>query len=218
MENQITQSLKSKAMALLDAGKLSQALKKAQLGIKKFPKDSDYQAIAGFVLTEMKQYRKSIPYFVEASRMKPDDPQFAENLANALMQTGQIVQALTYAEKKIERFPNNRELTRVIDEIQRQGENWRSIIQFTTHKLASDPDNAELLSKRARAYQSIGFVEESTRDIQRAYELAAKNTTIALQMAINLHQAGDRAQAIKVLQNIPKPIPTTRMPCCNPQY
>ncbi|WP_171228388.1 tetratricopeptide repeat-containing sulfotransferase family protein [Ruegeria sp. HKCCA4008] len=189
-------------MALLDAGRLPQALKKAQLGIKKFPKDSDYQAIAGFVLTEMKQYRKSIPHFIEASRMKPDDPQFAENLANALMQTGQIVQALTYAEKKIERFPNNRELTRVIDEIQRQGENWRSIIQFTTHKLASDPDNAELLSKRARAYQSIGFVEESTRDIQRAYELAAKNTTIALQMAINLHQAGDRAQAIKVLQNI----------------
>ena len=54
MENQTTQSLKSKALALLDAGKLPQALKKAQLGVKKFPKDSDYHAIAGFVLTEMK--------------------------------------------------------------------------------------------------------------------------------------------------------------------
>ncbi|WP_253283450.1 tetratricopeptide repeat-containing sulfotransferase family protein [Ruegeria atlantica] len=189
-------------MALLDAGKLSQALKKAQLGIKKFPKDSDYQAIAGFVLTEMKQYRKSIPYFVEASRMKPDDPQFAENLANALMQTEQIARALAYAEKKIEQFPNNRELMRVIDEIQREGKNWRSIVEFTTHKLASDPDNPELLAKRARAYDQMGFVEESTLDIQRAYELAPENTVVAFQKAVNLHQAGDKKGSLKIFEDI----------------
>ncbi|WP_253282458.1 MULTISPECIES: tetratricopeptide repeat protein [Ruegeria] len=205
-------------MALLDAGKLPQALKKAQLGIKKFPKDSDYQAIAGFVLTEMKQYRKSIPHFIEASRMKPDDPQFAENLANALMQTGQILQALTYAEKKIERFPNNRELTRVIDEIQRQGENWRSIIQFTTHKLASDPNNAELLSKRARAFQSIGFVEESTRDIQRAYELAQRTQLLHCKWPSICIRPVTEPKRSKFCKTSWKPIPTTRMPCCNPQY
>ncbi|WP_253283772.1 tetratricopeptide repeat protein [Ruegeria sp. HKCCD6428] len=205
-------------MALLDAGKLPQALKKAQLGIKKFPKASDYQAIAGFVLTEMKQYRKSIPHFIEASRMKPDDPQFSENLANALMQTGQILQALTYAEKKIERFPNNRELTRVIDEIQRQGENWRSIIQFTTHKLASDPNNAELLSKRARAFQSIGFVEESTRDIQRAYELAQRTQLLHCKWPSICIRPVTEPKRSKFCKTSWKPIPTTRMPSCNPQY
>ncbi|WP_298854483.1 tetratricopeptide repeat-containing sulfotransferase family protein [uncultured Ruegeria sp.] len=189
-------------MALLDAGKLPQALKKAQLGIKKFPNDSDYQAIAGFVLTEMKQYRKSIPHFVEASRMKPDDPQFAENLANALMQTEQISRALAYAEKKIEKFPNNRELMRVIDEIQREGKNWRSIVEFTTHKLTSDPDNPELLAKRARAYHHMGFVEESTLDIQRAYDLAPENTVVAFQKAVNLHQAGDKEGSLKILGDI----------------
>ena len=74
MQNQTANTLKSKAVAALDAGKLNQALKKAQLGTKKFPKDSDFHAISGFVLTEMKQYKKSIPHFIEASRMKPDDP------------------------------------------------------------------------------------------------------------------------------------------------
>lgn len=189
-------------MALLDAGKLPQALKKAQLGIKKFPKDCDYQAIAGFVLTEMKQYKRSIPHFVQASRMKPDDPQFVENLANALMQTGQISQALTFAEQKIEKFPGNKELTRVIDEIKRNGRNWRSIIEYATHKLESDPDNPELLSKRARAYARIGFLEENTRDVARAYELAPEVPNIALRKAVDLHQSGEKQRAKKILNDI----------------
>ncbi len=84
----------------MNAGKLPQALKKAQLGAKKFPKDADYHTIAGFVLTQMERYKQSIPHFVEASRIKPDDVQIVENLANALMQTGQIPKALGYAEEK----------------------------------------------------------------------------------------------------------------------
>ncbi len=195
-------------MALLDAGKLPQALKKAQLGIKKFPKDSDYQAIAGFVLTEMKQYKRSIPHFVEASRMKPDDPQFAENLANALMQTGQVSKALSYAEQMAEKFPRNKELARVIEEIQRQGKNWRSIIQYTTHKLETDPDNPKFLSKRANAYGRIGFVDDNTRDVSRAYELAPNNLGIAFQKAINLHQSGDKEGMLSILNDILDANPT----------
>lgn len=195
-------------MALLDAGKLPQALKKAQLGIKKFPKDSDYQAIAGFVLTEMKQYKRSIPHFLEASRMKPDDPQFAENLANALMQTGQISKALSYAEQMAEKFPRNKELARVIEEIQSQGKNWRSIIQSTTHKLETDPDNAKLLSKRAKAYGHIGFVEDSARDVSRAYDLAPENLGIAHQKAIDLHQSGDKEGMLAILNGILSVDPT----------
>ena len=111
MAQQTPNTLKSKALSDLGAGKLPQALKKAQLGIKKFPKDSDYQAIAGFVLTEMERYKQAVPHFAAASRMKPDEAQFVENLANALMQTGQIPRALSYAEHKLQQFPGNKELT-----------------------------------------------------------------------------------------------------------
>jgi len=98
MPQQSASELKNKALRDLDAGKLPQALKKAQLGIKKFPKDTDFLAISGFVLTEMEQYKKSVPLFAEASRRKPDHAEYVENLANALMQSGQVAQALTYAE------------------------------------------------------------------------------------------------------------------------
>ena len=182
-------------MADLEAGKLPQALKKAQLGIKKFPKDSDFQAIAGFVLTEMKQYKRSLPHFVEASRLKPGDPQFAENIANALMQTGQISKALEYVEQKSEKFPGNKELARVVEEIKRQGKNWRSIIDYNTAKLEKDPDNADLLQARARAYGKIGFVHEDSRDIERAYELEPDKPAIALRKSILLHQSGDKQAA-----------------------
>ncbi|SLN16422.1 tetratricopeptide repeat-containing sulfotransferase family protein [Ruegeria meonggei] len=202
MQNQTAKTLKSKAVAALEAGKLNQALKKAQLGAKKYPKDSDFHAISGFVLTEMKQYKKSIPHFVEASRMKPDDPQFVENLANALMQTNQITKALEYTEQKLEQFPNNQELNRVLDEIHLKGSNWRAIVEHTTKKLQGDPDNADLLSTRAKAYGRIGFVDDNARDIDRAYALEPENEKIAYQKAISLHQSGDKAGSKAIIKGL----------------
>ncbi|WP_299663977.1 tetratricopeptide repeat-containing sulfotransferase family protein [uncultured Ruegeria sp.] len=202
MAQQTPNTLKSKALSDLGAGKLPQALKKAQLGIKKFPKDSDYQAIAGFVLTEMERYKQAVPHFAAASRMKPDEAQFVENLANALMQTGQIPRALSYAEHKLQQFPGNKELTRVIDEIQLKGQNWRLIIDHATQKLATDPDNADLLTSRARAYGQIGYTEHCSGDISRAYELAPENEDIAIRKAVDLHQTGDKGGSKLVLQTV----------------
>ncbi|UWR06297.1 tetratricopeptide repeat-containing sulfotransferase family protein [Ruegeria sp. B32] len=202
MTNQAPNSLKAKAVADLDSGKLSQALKKATLGIKKFPKDADYHAIAGFVLTEMKQYKKSLPHFQEAARLKPDDPQFVENIANALMQTGQIARALAYAEKMAEKMPGNREIVRVIDEITLKGKNWRSIIENATKRLMTDPDNPKLLSTRSRAYGRVGFVDAASADIARAYELDPDNIEIAFRRAVDLHQAGDKKGCTDLLWRV----------------
>ncbi len=202
MAQQTANSLKNKALNDLNAGKLPQALKKAQLGVKKFPKDSDYHAIAGFVLTEMERYKQSIPHFIEASRMKPDDAQFVENLANALMQTGQIPRALSYAEQKLEKFPNNKELNRVIDEIQLKGQNWRLIIEHATQRLEKDFENPDLLSTRGRAYGEIGYVDQSSQDISRAYELAPEKEEIAIRKANNLHQSGDKEASARILRNV----------------
>ncbi len=202
MSNQTAKDMKVKALGDLDMGKLPQAFKKAQIGTKKFPKDPDFQAIAGFVLTEMKQYKRSIPFFVEASRMKPDNAEYVENLANALMQTGQIVRALSYAEQKFEEFPTSKELARVIDEIQLKGKNWRKIIDYATKKLEREPENAKLLATRARAFEKIGFVADSTKDISRAYELAPEVVGIAVGRAHNLHQSGDKAGSAEILWSV----------------
>ncbi len=202
MATQAPNSLKAKAVADLETGKLPQALKKATLGTKKFPKDADFAAIAGFVLTEMKQYKKSIPFFKEAARLKPNDPQFVENIANALMQTGQAAQALAYAEKMKKRFPGNREIVRVLDEITLKGKNWRNIIEYATKRLAHDPDNPTLLSTRSRAYGRVGFAEASSRDIARAFELDPTDTEIAYHKAVDLHQQGDREGSETILWSI----------------
>ncbi len=202
MSNQTAKDMKVKALGDLDMGKFPQAFKKAQIGTKKFPKDPDFQAIAGFVLTEMKQYKRSIPFFVEASRMKPDNAEYVENLANALMQTGQIVRALSYAEQKFEEFPTSKELARVIDEIQLKGQNWRKIVEYTSKKLEKDPDNTELLIYRARAFGKIGFAEDSSKDITRAYELNPREISIAVRKAHNLHQSGDKAGCAKILWSV----------------
>ncbi|WP_170473014.1 tetratricopeptide repeat-containing sulfotransferase family protein [Ruegeria arenilitoris] len=202
MAQQTAKSLKSKALSDLKSGKFPQAVKKAQLGAKKFPNDVDYHAIAGFALTQMERYRQSIPHFVEAARIKPEDAQFAENLANALMQTGQIPQALTYAEKKLRQFPNNSELTRVIDEIGMKGTNSRQIIDYTTQRLTAEPENPVLYLNRGRAYGRVGFLAQSSADYARAYKLAPDNTEIACQMAIDLRHSGDIHGSTKMLHDV----------------
>lgn len=196
------QTLKSKALEQLNAGKLPQALKKAQLGIKKFPKDPDYQAIAGFVLTEMQKHKQSIPHFVEASRMKPNDPQFAENIANALMHTGQVPRALSYAEQKLKEFPNNAELLRVVDEIEFKTNNWREIIKHASERLAREPDNATALLARSRAYAQIGFAEQSERDILRGYEISPEDVDVAFGKAVYLHEAGRMHECTRMFWKI----------------
>ena len=188
----------------LGAKKLPQALKKAQLGVKSYPNVVDFHAIAGFVLTEMGRYKQSIPHFVEASRLKPDDPQFAENLANALMQTGRLDRALALAEQKLERFPGNRELARVIEEITTKGTNWREIIGHVSKRLEADPDNARLLLMRARAFGEIDFLEDATRDISRAYALAPDNALIAVRKAVDLIEAGEFEESSRILWSVLK--------------
>lgn len=202
MAQKTAQSLKSKMLDDLDAGKLPQALKKAVLGVKKFPGDPDYHAAAGFVLTEMERFKQAIPHFAEASRMRPDDPQFAENLANALMQTGQIPRALAYAEQKLKRFPDNAELLRVVEEIELKASNWREAVVHATKRLKSDPDNAPVLMARSRAYDHLGLVDQCRRDIERAYALAPEQEDIAFRKAVLLHEDGNKEACLEILWRI----------------
>ena len=118
------------------------------------------------------------------------------------MQTSQIAKALEYTEQKLEQFPNNKELNRVLDEIHLKGSNWRTIVEHATKKLQSDPDNAGLLSTRAKAYGRIGFVDDNARDIDRAYALEPENEKIAFQKAISLHQSGDKAGSKAILKGL----------------
>lgn len=203
MAQNSSSDIKAKALGDLEAKKLPSALKKARLGAKKFPKDSDFHAIAGFVLTEMGKHKESIPYFIEASKGKPDDPQFAENLANALMQTHQVGRALAYAQQKLRQFPRNKELQRVIDEIELKTSNSREIIEHANKRLEKGPDNANLRLIRSRAYAAIGFAEQSAQDVLRAYELDPDDDHIALDLASYLHQSGKKAEALDVLSKLP---------------
>lgn len=195
-------SLKNKALGDLKARKLPQALKKSTLGTKKFPKDEDFFAIAGFVLTEMGQYPKSIPYFVKAAQLRPDKAEYAENLANALLRSGQPDKALAFAEKQNARFPQSSELSRVKIEIKISNQNWLELIDYTTRHLGATPNNPELLFGRARAYRHLGLAEQSSSDIYKAFRYAPDHQEIAYFMATDLHQRGKRDECAEILRDV----------------
>ncbi len=104
--------------------------------------------------------------------------------------------------KKLQQFPDSRELSRVIDEIGMKGTSWRQIIDYTTTRLVSDPDNATLFANRARAYGRIGYVAQSSADMVRAYALAPDDIDIAYRMAIDLRQSGDIHGCVEILRGL----------------
>ena len=199
MSTQSAKSLKGKAVADLQAGKTKQALKKAVVGTKKFPKDDDFHGIAGFALTELKQYKNSLVHFAEASRLNPAKVDYVENLANALLHTQQFDRALKYATRKLLDFPANAELTRVIDAVGFGDDDRKKVIDYASTRLRQEPDNIELLTGRAKAYSFLGFEDAGAEDIQRAFELAPNNPDVAFEKAASLRQAGDQTGAKRLL-------------------
>ena len=199
MSTQSAKSLKGKAVADLQAGKTKQALKKAVVGTKKFPKDDDFHGIAGFALTELKQYKNSLVHFAEASRLNPAKVDYVENLANALLHTQQFDRALKYATRKLLDFPANAELTRVIDAVGLGDDDRKKVIDYASTRLRQEPDNIELLTGRAKAYSFLGFEDAGAEDIQRAFELTPNNPDVAFEKAASLRHAGDQTGAKRLL-------------------
>ena len=74
------------------------------------------------------------------------------------------------------------------------------IIEHASKKLEAEPDDVNLLGKRARAYSKIGFVDENSRDIVSApMSWNRKTQRLLSHKSVNLHQSGDKGRVKEIL-------------------
>ncbi|MVO17482.1 tetratricopeptide repeat-containing sulfotransferase family protein [Parasedimentitalea huanghaiensis] len=195
-------SLKSKILLDIENAKNSQALKKAKLGVKKFPKDPDFRSLAGFVLQSEGQYKKSVPFFLGAAKIRPRSEKDIENLTSALEMSNQIPAAEKYLTQTIARYPDILHAYSLLGNLLARQERWNELVEFATNSLSVFPEKIELLTLRGTAYSRLNLYNESFNDRLSAYELSPTHPMAARLFAQALHHKGAQAEAKKVLTGI----------------
>jgi len=185
-------------LADMESEKNSQALNKAKLGVKKFPKDPDFWSMCGYALQSEKKYKKAAHYFLGAAKLRPGDEKDVENLVSALEMSNQITAAENYLVKTIEKYPENNQFTMLLGDFLARARRWNDLVEFTTDRLTQFPAKIGLLTLRGTAYAHLGRNLLSFQDRKRAYELSPTHPLAANLYAKNLHQRGDRNEAKRI--------------------
>ena len=191
--------LKSKILADMENSKNSQALKKAKLGVKKFPNDPDFWSMSGFVLQSEKQYKKAAQYFLGAAKLRPGDEKDVENLITALEMSNQISAAESYLAKTIEKHPKNNQFPIFFGNLLARNERWKELVEFTSDRLSRFPDWVGLLTLRGTAYNHLNRNLQSFQDRRHAYELSPTHPMAARLYAQSLLQQGNKTEAKQIL-------------------
>jgi tetratricopeptide (TPR) repeat protein len=193
--------LKSKMLADMESAKNSQALKKAKLGVKKFPEDPDFWSMAGFVLQSEKQFKKAAQYFLGAAKLRPGDEKDIENLVYALELSNQVTAAEKYLTKTIEKYPENIQFAMILGNLIARGKRWHDLIEFATDGLSRFPAKIGLLTLRGTAYAQLGRNLLSFQDRKHAYSLSPTHPMAAKLYATSLHQQGRKSEAKQIFSS-----------------
>jgi tetratricopeptide (TPR) repeat protein len=189
-------------LADMESAKNSQALKKAKLGVKKFPKDPDFWSMSGFILQSEKHYKKAAQYFLGAAKLRPDDEKDVENLVYALEMSNQNPAAEKYLVKTIEKHPNNFQFAMILGNFFARGMRWHELIEFTTDCMSRFPAKIGLLTLRGTAYAQLGRNLLSFQDRKRAYDLSPTHPMAARLYATSLQQQGDKSEAKRIFASL----------------
>lgn len=202
MPSPLAAPLKSKILQDIKNSKNAQALKKAKLGVKKFPGDPDFWSMAGFVLQSEKQYKKSVQFFLGAVKLRPRDEKDIENLATALEMSNQTSTAEKYLRQTLNRHPDILQVYVLLGNLLARQERWHDLVRLATTSLEIFPEDVEFLTLRGSAYNHLNDYHLSFTDRNRAYELKPTHPMAARLFAQSLHQQGDKVDAKKILFEI----------------
>ncbi len=197
MSNLSAAELKRKAFADMQAGKLKSSVKKATLGTKKSPQDADFWTIAGVGHSQLKDFRKALPFVEKAHKLKPLRVDYIENLVvalEALEKTDRVCQILNNA---CTLQPDNEELAHLRAKAMQRNDMWAEAITAADHLIALAPERAAGYYIRGEARGKLNH-PESDHDKAKAYEMAPENNLIAKLYASSLNQQGKPKESAEI--------------------
>jgi tetratricopeptide (TPR) repeat protein len=182
------EALTGLAMLYSDLGDNKRAIEKLKLATEKNPNERTLIAL-GSAYEQMHDYKNAADAFKLALEMAPDNPRLQAGLANNLMLTDQVEEALSIFQKLSSEDPTNVQPKLRIAEIYRVKHDYVKAAEALKKAKALNPQDMEvryeevrLLAAQSKYTEAIGLlkglVEETARPKYSAAESAARGTLL----------------------------------------
>ncbi len=158
------------------------------------PGNSRAETNLGMALLEEGNAAGSIPHFVEALRLDPEEPIIRSDLASALVANGQTVEGIAQFQETLRGSPDYEPARKALSLVT-AGE-FRSAIQRCEATLAAHPDDPAAHADLAQVLAAMGRCDEAIAQYEQAIRLEPKNAATRYDLANLLAESGHDAQAI----------------------
>ncbi|AHF04018.1 hypothetical protein MARPU_09165 [Marichromatium purpuratum 984] len=153
---------------LVEDNRLEEALSKARLLCKKYPRDFFLWKAMGTVLYRSDDCRSALPAMQQALALNPKDPELLNTLGNILHDLGRLAQSQSCFSRAIALSPDYAEAHNSLGAVLKSLGRFDEAIASYRRALALKPDLSE-------AYSNIGIVYKDTGELDKArryYEMA----------------------------------------------
>jgi predicted TPR repeat methyltransferase len=160
---------------MLAEGKIDSVLDQAQILTKKYTHSFSLWNLLGASFYRNEQLIESIACYQRALKIKPDFPQAFNNMANALLNIGDLDSAITHYKKAIKIKPNYSNAFANLGSALTQKKDYKNAVVHLEKAIEIDPKNAENYNKIALAQLSNGDLEGAIRSFKTVIKIDPHN-------------------------------------------
>jgi protein O-mannosyl-transferase len=164
--------------------------------VAKRPGNVRSHASLGVALLTDGRAKESIPQFIDALHIDPNEPIVRCNLAKALAMSGATNQAIFELQETLRHVPNHAPAHVILADILAGQGDEKSALEQYANALAIDPDEQMAHFDLAQLLAHMGRREEAIAEYQKVLHLDPKNATTHYNLANLLAESGREEEAI----------------------
>lgn len=188
-------ALNNYGVALLDAGRLNEAIGYFSSSLEAAPNDSAHTNL-GLALAERGQLPLAVEQYRQALELAPDSPKTLVNLGNALLQQGQLEEAAQRYRRALELDPHRTEARNGLAVVQWQMGERDAALEGFAAVLAERPDYRDAQFNLGMAYAQLDRLPEAEEHLGEAVRLDPEYARAQGQLALVLAKQDRVADAV----------------------
>ena len=190
-----------RSLGMIGLNELDKARKEVLLVLEHSPKNLDaYFQLAGIDFTQ-KNYKEAEVIYLEL--MKANDPRGLEGVVNCRMRMGDFEGALAPMRDAINKNPDRMEYHRVIAQIYVEAKRFDEALAEYQIILRKEPTEFNYI-RLAAVQRFAGHMDDSIASLKKAHELAPRDPSPTLQLAMAYDVSGRTEEARKGYEDVLK--------------
>ncbi|MCB1056041.1 MAG: tetratricopeptide repeat protein [Acidobacteria bacterium] len=190
-----SRALNNYGVALLDAGRLNEAIGYFSSALEIAPDDSAHTNL-GLALAQRGQAKLAVEQYRKALEINPDNAKTLVNLGNALLQQGQLEEAAQRYRHALEVDPGRLEAKNGLAVVEFQLGQHDEALKGFEEVLAENPDYRDAQFNLGMAYAQLDRLPEAEEHLDVAVRLDPDHARAQGQLALVLAQQGRVADAV----------------------